>query len=324
MNPEELLKLFSTVAMTKTINEIKPAPSFIKNSFFNETKASLSDQVRVPIKKGAGVVLASIAPNAEHLLSQSNEAYYLDLSIPRFALKDVISASDLNKLKMLGGKEDQTKSLAVSIAEILATQKNSLESTFEFMCAGALFGKVTDGAGQTLFEFKNQKEAISFSDDISAAISSIKKALVDEFGFYPSFSVLCGYGFLSKLEAKAREAGMFNQSSEAKWVQKDGVESLVVRGISFTPYSVSRKSSNGKVINYLEDDKALAIPANHSDIFKVYYTRANHVEALDKAPSMFFSASPEKLNDGKGYSIISESRFIPVCVRPSAILSLKF
>ena len=42
------------------------------------------------------------------------------------------------------------------------------------------------------------------------------------------------------------------------------------------------------------------------------------------APKMFFAATPQELERGKGYAIETEMKAMPYCTRPSALINLVF
>jgi hypothetical protein len=45
---------------------------------------------------------------------------------------------------------------------------------------------------------------------------------------------------------------------------------------------------------------------------------------MKAAPKLFFAAKPEELAKGKGWGIETETKMIPYCVRPGALIKLKF
>lgn len=327
MTPEEILRSFSTDAMTQIASQIKTDPTFIMDRFFKIKKQCLGDSVKIYIKRGAGVVLASLSPNAEHYMQKTDEAYILNVALPRFPLQNYLTASDINQFKSLDNKNNAlTKSVSAKIAEILSAQKSSIITTFEFMAVGALFGKVFDGAGKLLFDFTSQSKPVSFfsadTTSIRKSLNEIEKAITNEFGSNPGYSVLCGYEFFDKLSEKVKSEKL-EENNIAVWKNVNGKSVLEVYGIEFIPYSATYKDTKGKVQEFLESSKAIAVP-NSKDIFEFHYGRANHIEAVSRAPELIFSAAPEALPKGQGYAIITESRAIPICNRPDAIIKLEF
>lgn len=324
-NLEEALKKFSTAAMTAISNQIKSSPNFVLDKFYKgKSKATLSDSIDVIIKRGAGVVLESVSPAAEHLVQKTDDAYILTVSLPRFPLRDNLTAADISQLKSINNTDGLQESLTIKIADILDKQKRSIETTLEFMAVGSLFGKIMDGKGNVLFDFTSTTPAINFTSTkvIIKTLQEIDKAFVKEFGKNTPYDVLCGYDFLSSLADKATSEKLF-ENGTAKWENENNTRVLFVHGTKFIPYAASYKNTKGQTKEFLEANKAVAIPTG-SDAFTLYYGRAVHTEALDKAPTLYFSAAPEKLANGAGYSIITESRAIPICDRPDGIVTLGF
>lgn len=324
MNENEILRLFTVAAMMEIIDQTKTAPSFAFDKYFTSRKGVMGTSVNIPIKKGAGIILESVSPNAEHLIHEDGDKYILTVSLPRFPLESIISASDLNELKALDGKEDKVQALSQMIGEKLKEHKDSFMTTIEYMSIGALFGKVMDGKGNTLFEFSSgaaQKEFKS-SKSIITSLNEIDDALVEELGTEVGYSILASRTFISGVADRATTEKLFEQG-QAKWINENEKRVLEVHGKKFIPYTAKYKNSKGVVKSFIADNEAIVTP-DSADVYKLYYGRANHTQALNKAPKLFFSASPEPLPKGKGYSIVSETRPLPACVRPGALIKLKY
>jgi len=98
---------------------------------------------------------------------------------------------------------------------------------------------------------------------------------------------------------------------------------LNVHGTLFIPYSATYKNTRNQTKKFLADNTAIVTPLSE-DVYKTYYARANHTKAQGLPPKLFFMAPPEELPKGKGWSVVSEMRAIPVCVRPGALIPLKY
>ena len=321
----DLIKRFFTVAVVmQIINQVKTTNTFVFDKLFkSNAKSVLGNSVDVPIKKGAGVVLESVSPSAEHLIHEESDKYIVTIPLPRFPLEAIITANELNTIKSLESQNDQVESLSKRIGEILKEQKTSFLTTYEHMCGGALFGKVTDGKGNVLFEIKNNNNPIEFKDiDSIAALNKIDEQLEGELGIVPEYEVLASRTFIDELSKKAVVEDLFKQGL-CRWEDDNGRRVLFVHGKKFIPYSATYKNQKGTAVKFIADKKAVVIPS-HPDIYQFFYGRADHTSAVTKAPTMFFSAAPEELAKGRGYSIISETKAIPVCLRPEALINLSF
>ena len=319
------MKLWTITATMKLINQVKTAPSFVFDKYFKSSqKGVMGSTVEIPIKKGAGIVLESVSPSAEHLYQEENDAFILTIALPRFPLETVITAADMNELKSLSDEKEQTQALAQKIGEIVGEHKESFMTTLEFMSVGALFGKVMDGKGNTLFEFTSGAADIDFKSDknLITSLNEIDDALVAELGKEVSFSILADRSFISGVAARAQTETLFDQG-QAKWTENDGKRILEVHGVKYIPYTGKYKNAKGQDKQFIATNAAVVVPES-TEVFKLYYGRANHTEALNKAPKLFFTAAPEPLPKGRGYAMVSEMRAIPVCIRPGALIKLKW
>lgn len=315
---------FKTDAMTKIISQIKPAPHFVMDNYFAKKTPSLSDSVDIKIKKGSGLVLSAVSKNAEHTLTDSGDVFVIKAGIPRFPLKGTINAAEVNELKTLNSIDNQIESVAKLIAAIHTEHRASFDTTYEFMALGALFGKVLDGGGKALFEFATTDEPIKFngSKTFIDTLGEIEDAISEDVGVSANYRLLVSNSLFAKLASKAEKANLF-KTGLAIYKRVSNLRAIEVCGVEILPYVAKYTNTNGAIKDFLSGDTGIAVP-NVPDMFELFYTSANHIEALGSAPSLYFSAQPEKLSDGRGYSIISESRGLPVCVRPTAIKKIGF
>jgi hypothetical protein len=322
---EELIKkYFSVETVMKIINQRKASAHFSFDKFFGgKGKAALGTSVQIPIQRGAGVVLESVSPEAEHLLDKRDDVYLLTVALPRFPLEGVISAHELNQIKALDTESVQVETLAKKIGDIVGGHKESFATTLEYMAMGALFGKVLDGKGKALFEFTTSATPLEFKgSDIITSLNAIDDRIEKELGTNVSYDVLASRGFMNRLAALALDEKLF-ENNQARWLEEGGKRVLEVYGTKYIPYTATYKNTKGQVVPFMADGSAIAAP-NLPEAYDLFYGRADHVAALQRAPELFFSAAPEELPKGRGYSIVSEMKAIPVCVRPGAIIKLTF
>jgi hypothetical protein len=181
---EELIKLWTAVDTTKSISQIIDTETFIYNKFFSKTKKCTSaNKMEIPIKRGSGIILTSVSPVAEHLVQDRGDTYLLNLTMPRFPLQASISAAEINDMKSFDAT-DRKEELGRAIGERQAEHKSSFNTTLEYMSAGALFGKIMDGDGKILFEFKGKDDTVEFKSDADPilAFRAIDKKIAKELG----------------------------------------------------------------------------------------------------------------------------------------------
>lgn len=189
----ELIKKWTVVDTTKSITQIKDTETFIYDRYFTKKmKGHKENKIEVPIKRGTGCILESVSSGAEHLVNERSDEYLLDLNLPRFPLVNPIYASEINDLKSYD-TPDQKEQLGRLIGEIQDEHKRSFLTTLEYMAAGALFGKIIDGKGKILFEFKGESEAVELSGkDTVSFLRAIDKELVAEWGKSVAYKFLAG------------------------------------------------------------------------------------------------------------------------------------
>ena len=113
------------------------------------------------------------------------------------------------------------------------------------------------------------------------------------------------------------------ENKTASYIDEDGTRILVSHGKRFVPYRASYPDENGNTKKFLKANEAIVIPKSEK-VYEVVYGRADHTEAVKVAPKMFFAATPQELERGKGYAIDTEMKAMPYCTRPSALINLVF
>jgi hypothetical protein len=324
MIKELLDKYFNIETVNEIIDQVKIPETFAYNKFFASAgEGILGDTAIVPIKRGASVILKSVSREAEHLIYEDNDTYLLSIKLPRFPLKSVIPASDLNIIKSLETQSAVLETLGQRLGTIYKGHKDSFITTLEYMAIGALFGKVIDGEGKTLFEFSSSLAPIEFKDSTTIEnLSKIDDALSNELGTNAGYSVVASRKFINKLANKATTENLF-KLNQARWLEDGKRRILEVYGTKFTPYVANYKNTEGVVTPFLEDGTAIVTP-ELGNVYRLYYGRADHTQAISQKPKLFFAATPEELPLGAGYAVVSETKPLPVCLRPNALIRLAF
>lgn len=323
MTFEAIMKLWSLVTTIKAINQLKTSGTFVFDKYFkSKAKPVLGNTAKLKIKKGASIVLKAIAPGADRLVKDTKDIYELTIELPRFGLSGQILANEINQFASLEG-EAKVEAISQKITEILQEHKDDYMTTIEYMSTGALFGKVVDGEGVVLFEFNTTADPIEFKNKENIlALDEIDNALVDELGKEVPYEILASSSFISAVAADAKTSNFF-QTGEAKWLDEDGKRVLVVHSKRYVPFRASWVDGNGDKQQFIPDREAVVIPLSE-DVFQMVYGRADHMDAMKTAPKLFFASEPELLEKGKGWGIETETKPMPYCVRPGALIKLKF
>lgn len=319
----DIMKLWTLTTILTAIEQTKITSSKIYTKYFAaNAKPIMGNVAKLRIQKGAGIVLETIQAGAERMVKDLKNVIELTIELPRFGIQDLILPHEINEYEGLEGKE-KAEAVSKKIAQILKDHKDDYMTTLEFMSVGALFGKVVDGKGKILFEFRSTATPIDFKNkSINACLDEIDEALVGELGTEVPYDILCSSLFFNKVVEVATASKAFDHKL-AEYIDVDGTRVLSFHGKRFVPYRASYLDDEGNKKTFLKDGTAIVIP-NSPKVYEVIYGRADHTEAVKTAPKMFFAATPQELERGKGWAIDTEMKALPYCTRPGALINLKF
>jgi len=319
ITPEDVERRWGVYNTTTTLSQIKATNTPIFDKYFKGNAIGLTGgTVSVKIEKGSGLILQSVSPDAEHLLHERPTLYEIEVKFPRFPLENTIGAAALNDLAGMDAT-NQPIQLAYEIGKIQQEHRLSFDTTLEYMCTGALFGKVMDGKGKILFEFASSRTPVQFKADklLIDSINEIDDAMVEELGENPGWVAKCGRTFMDNLSALAKAQNLFLEKN-AEWINDGELRVLMIHGARFEPYVKSYKNTAGQVLKFVADDQMAAVPQS-AGFTKLYYGRADHTEAAKSVPTLFFGAT-SALEKGRGVSVISEMKPLPTCLNPNAVI----
>jgi hypothetical protein len=320
----QVIKLWTLTTIMTAINQTKSSGTYVFDKYFKaNAEPVLGNTAKLKIYKGAGIVLQTILPGADRLVRDLKNVYEITIELPRFGLSDTILPHEINQFETLEGVA-KAEAVSQKIAQILKEHKDDYMTTIEFMATGALFGKVVDGAGKVLFEFRSAANPIEFKNtELDISLNNIDKALVGELGMEVPYEILCSNDFFNRTVAKAKAENLFANNGPAKYVDEDNKRVLIIHGKKFIPFRASYPDENENLKPFIEEGKAVVIPMSEK-VYKVVYGRADHTQAMKAAPKMFFAAAPEELPRGKGWVLETEVKAIPYCTRPGALINLIF
>ncbi len=320
----KVMALWTLTTIMTAINQVKSSGSYVFDKYFKaNAEPVMGNTAKLKIYKGAGIVLQTILPGADRLVRDLKNIYEITIELPRFGLSDTILPHEINQFESLEGAA-MAEAVSKKIAQILKEHKDDYMTTIEFMATGALFGKVVDGKGKVLFEFRSAANPIEFKNvELDVSLNKIDEALVDELGMEVPYEILCSKEFFDRTVAKAKAENLFENNGPAKYSDEDGKRVLTIHGKKFIPFRASYKDENDNKKTFIEAGKAVVIPMSEK-VYKVVYGRADHTQAMKAAPQMFFAAAPEELPRGKGWVLETEIKIIPYCTRPGALINLIF
>ncbi len=319
MTAAEAAQRWNVKNTSNTLSQMKVTTTPIFDKYFkSKGRGILGNTTTIKIMKGSGLILQSVAPDAEHLVHERPTVFEVAVKLPRFALENTISASTLNEISSL---DDQVQpiQLATEVGNIQKEHRLSFDTTLEYMATGALFGKVMDGTGKTLFEFASTRQQVEFKTGkkLLTSITEIDDAMVEELGMNPGYVIKCGRGFYNHVMALAEAENLFDKKL-ASIVTEGETIFLVVHGRRFEAYTVKYQNTEGQLVSFVGDLEMAAIP--NSDAFTDFiYGRADHTGATKSAPSLYFGTT-EELPKGRGVVVLSETKPLPVCLNPNAVI----
>ena len=320
---ELLNKKWTPSNVTEKLIHQKPIKTVLFDTYVKDKKGQIGANFTVKIKKGAGVILESVSPEAEHLIHDRDEIVEFEAKTARYALANPITPEELDNIESFSNT-DKPLSLAEEIGEIQREHKESFDTSLEFQTAGALFNKVMDGAGKVLFELNYQGLTVEFKSGkpLRDSINEITRHIKNELGLQKvKISALCGPTFIDGIAALAKEENLF-ETHQAKEIDKDGESALIVHGMKFTEYIATYKNADGEEKEFIPEDEAVFLPED-SNIFKLRYSRANDTKAAKQRPKLYFGAA-EELPKGRGWEVRSECRPLVYNSRPAATPKGKF
>lgn len=319
MTAAEAAQRWNVKNTTNTLSQMKVTNTPIFDQYFkNKGRGILGNTTTIKIMKGSGLILQSVAPDAEHLVHERPTVFEVAVKLPRFPLENTISASTLNEISSLDD-QSQPIQLATEVGAIQKEHRLSFDTTLEYMATGALFGKVMDGTGNTLFEFASTRPQVEFKSGkkLLTSITEIDDAMVEELGMNPGYVIKCGRGFYNHVMGLAEAEDLFTKKL-ASIVTEGETIYLVVHGRRFEAYTVKYQNTHGQMVSFVGDLEMAAIP--NSDAFTDFiYGRADHTGAAKSTPSLYFGTT-EELPKGRGVVVLSETKPLPVCLNPNAVI----
>ncbi len=315
---EDLLKnKWTPQNVTEKLIHKKTIDTVLFDKYVKDRKGQISKSVDVKIIKGAGVILESVSPQAEHLIHDRGSVYEFSATTARFPLSNVLTPETINELETLQGK-DKELGVASAIGEIQEEHRESIDTTLEFMTAGALFNKVMDGKGTVLFELNYNGLTIEFKSGIPLknSINEVTRHIKKQLGAQKvKISALAGPDFMDGIFKLAKAEDLF-KTNQAKEIDKEGENILVIHGMQFTEYIATYENTDGVEKEFIPSSEVVFLPEN-SNIFKLRYSRANDTKAMGKKAQLYFGAI-EELAKGRGWDIRTESRPLIYNSRPAA------
>ena len=307
-------------SVTKQINQIAVPNEYLGNTFFKNRVDLLSENFKIPIKRGDSVIMTALAKGAPRPLIDDVKQSLISASLSRFGEEKTIMASELQNLAYFTN-EYRIQREADLITNKQREVKRKFSATLEYMRMGAIIGSVKDGEDNELFSFSGERTDIEFKNQTPMTkIDEISDSLVDEFGYTPNFMILASRGFYEKIRKYCVDNKLFEKNI-AKIDKMDNVNVLDYNGTIVMPYTVKYKNNKGEIKKFIPDNKAYSLPVDTPDTFIEYFSYAQNLDAMVAKPQQYFS-NIYKLPKGDGYNIISETLSLPVCVRPYAIKSL--
>ena len=262
-------RLWQVRALVDAVNDIEAPDSLVRNTLFGRTRSNPGSLIQFDIRSGSEQVLASLGPMDEAHVREKTNFRTVELSIPRFAQKRLITAGELMNMRSFGTQRSLT-TMASRVSEEQLDMRYEIDRTIEYMCVGALKGLVVDADGTTLltFEIRASHKPAAFSgtklwtDDASSPLQDIRewRRIIEEDvppGGGGDYIMLCGYKVMDALlkHSDIRELLRYNLGQN---IAETG-RVLRLADARFIEYNGFYKDNTGAIQRYIEPHQIIFV-----------------------------------------------------------------
>jgi hypothetical protein len=323
--------------MTAAINRRKPAPHFLKDMFFPESKTNQSDTIDVDITIGGKQVVPFVSPIEGGTVVSKLGREMRSVKTPRLRPKKEFGAQELLTNRAPSGTfyakgGDITRERERKVGEELADLKNRIDVTKEWMCAQAMTGTITVSQENVAFEVDYQLPVTHkpTAEDLWTAEGTKGQDVFDDL---QEWSDLIGEGVGTGADTlvlgSTAASAFLNLAKDSKWFDaaRANAGSIAlnfasnyignVGGIAVYRYSKKYTDANGDA-QYLVNPKA-AIMASKDARRTLEHGLILDLKANARVVAEYFAKS--WLNeDPSALWMLAESRPLPVLWEPEGII----
>jgi hypothetical protein len=315
---------FSLVELTAAINRLPVVPGFLgEYNLFTERPVTMPFAA-IEEQGGKLMLVPSQTRGVHNRVISRNQRNLRSFVVPHFPLDAAVMADDVQGVRAFG-TEDQEEMVSDILNEKMATMRQSLELTHEYLRTQAVQGIVKDADGSTTLvnyftEFGISETVISFDfsagEDLLAKSEEVVETMEEKLGGVPYSAILalCGKNFYRNLKTheSVRDARAELDPSINVNLERGGFE---FGDISWRPY-------RGKVgsVDFFDPDGVRFVPLGVPELFLDIIAPAPFMDTAGR-PGQLIYAKQAPIGDwDEGIQLHSQMNVLPLCTRPSVLL----
>jgi hypothetical protein len=287
---------FGVVSRSRALSQQPAAPARVRSLGIFTPVPVATTTVALESIDGSLSIVPSTRRGGPGVTQQRDRATIRDVRIPRFAVEDVITADDLQNVRVLGTDSELARAESVFNEKVTKANRN-LDTTEEFLLLGALRGLVQDrdenGNLRTLLDLHGlfgltapaptdfQLTAANpargaLNDAVSAEVYAIEDAL-DGIPF-DHVHAFVGRTFAKNFRSHPEfQAALLNEPYALR-AERNGGEGYTWQFAGVT-FEVMGRRINGAP--FVGDNEAIFFPVGAEGVAEVYYGPADYVETAN-------------------------------------------
>jgi hypothetical protein len=318
---------FTTASLTNAINVLAKRPGMITRMNLFQPKGIMEKTAYIERRGHTYTLLTSSPWGAPGTVGSDPSRKIYPVSVPHIRHNDQVLAADLIGIRSFG-----TDSMVDTVGKIVLEKLQSMrwrhELTHEFHYAGALQGKVYDGATATLLAdlwtiLGLTQTSVDFvfgtaTTDIKGKIDTGRNTIDDAMGGigYTRLVCLCGGAFYNSFTNHAIVKAAFDRWQDGAFLRDDlGERGFEYNGVTFYRY----RSKIGSTY-FLPNAEAVMFPVGVPELFVMASAPATWEETVG-LPGRLLNAKQYRLDErGTGQGLETQSNSIPMCSIPECLI----
>ena len=320
---------YSAVALTEAVNVIPNNYGRIRQSGLFKEKGITTTSVAIERQNNVLNLLPQTQRGGEASRNQSGKRQMVSIEVPNFTHEDTIMAADVLNVRAFN-TENQPEAIQTLVNNKLAEMRNKHDITLEFMCAGALKGKVLNSDGETIVDlfkaFGIQQKIIDFKfSTAGTAVDAlcrdvhrhIEKNLKGE--MMNGVLALCSPEYFDMLlKNESVKEAYDNYQSKTPW-RDDMRQEFIYQGVKFSEYVGEATNVKGDVFKFVPEGEAIFLPMGTTNTFEINNAPADYIDAVGTIGLPIY-AKQEVAKFERGIDLQTQSNPLPICKRPEVLV----
>lgn len=299
--------------------------------------------ILVEEQNGVLTLLPTVAPGGAATTGKMGKRKVRSFVIPHIPHIDTVLPSEVNGIRSFG-MENAVDGVTLKVREKLATMKAKHDITREWLRMGALKGIIYDAdAATVLYNLYTE-----FGISAASAVGDVGKYLTLSFGLddedtdvlakcedlhehievnlqgeiMTGITALVSRGFFDALRSHPKvEKAFAAYAALGQNLASDYRNKFVFGDVTFQVYSGSATNTGGTVSKFITANQGIAFPAGTNETFRTFNAPAEFNETVN-TPGLPYYAKQKERDFGKGWDLYTESNPLPICLRPSVLVTL--